>query len=190
MSQRIPELTAEYIDSYVRHLCERECASQTIQKYRATLNALMKWLDGRPFTKGNLLEWKEELVESHAAATVNAALAAVNGYLIFWQWDGMRLRPLRLQRALFYSEDKELTKSEYARLVNTAQKQGNQRLSLVIQTICATGIRVKGSGARCFCPTSCGVCSKIISNSKKSPPERCLFPAAESRWTDPISGGI
>lgn len=102
----------------------------------------MSWLDGRPLTKDALLEWKEALTGAYAPASVNSMLAAVNGYLTFWKWSDLRLRPLRLQKSLFCSEEKELTREEYARLVRAARRQGNQRLSLVIQTICATGIRV------------------------------------------------
>ena len=38
--------------------------------------------------------------------------------------------------------EKELTKAEYMRLVNTAKQKGNERLNLILQTICGTGIRV------------------------------------------------
>lgn len=142
MPRNQPALTAKRIARYARYLCEQERTAQTVQKYTRALYALMQWLGSRPLTKRALLEWKEELTCTHAATSVNATVAAINGYLNFWKWGSMRLRPLRLQRALFYSEDKELTKNEYARLVNAAKWQGNQRLSLVIQTICATGIRV------------------------------------------------
>lgn len=142
MSRNIPTLTAKHIARYARHLGEQERTFQTIQKYTHALYSLMRWLDGRPLTKRTLLEWKEELTCTHAATSVNTTVAAINGYLNFWKWGSMRLRPLRLQRTLFYSEEKELTKNEYTRLVNAAQRQGNHRLSLVIQTICATGIRV------------------------------------------------
>lgn len=91
-------------------LVNRSARFKTIQKYTHALHSLMRWLDGRPLTKQTLLEWKEELTCTHAATSVNTTVAAINGYLNFWKWGSMRLRPLRLQRTLFYSEDKELTK--------------------------------------------------------------------------------
>ena len=93
-------------------------------------------------TKGALLEWKETLIENYAPASVNAMLAAVNCFLRFCGLNDLRLRPLKIQKALFLSEDRELTKAEYVRLVRAAEQAENERLSLVIQTICATGIRV------------------------------------------------
>ena len=142
MQKDTPTLTDERINGYARYLYERERAVRTIQKYTHDLRTLMDWLDGRPFTKQTLMEWKEELTLTHAPASVNVMLAAVNGYLDYWKWNGLRLRPLRLQQSLFRDEEKELTKGEYARLVSAARQQGEHRLCLVIQTICATGIRV------------------------------------------------
>ena len=99
-------------------------------------------MNGRDISKGLLLEWKEALIEAYAPASVNTMLAAVNRFLAFCGLGDLRLRKLKIQKSLFLSEDKELTRAEYVRLVQAAQRQENARLSLVIQTICATGIRV------------------------------------------------
>lgn len=135
-------LTADLIHRYARHLRSLERASQTIQKYTHDITALAQWLGEKPVTKGLLLEWKECLITTHAPASVNAMLAAVNGLLSYLGRGDLRLRPLKIQRALFLNEEKELTREEYVRLVRAAEKKQNQRLVLVIQTICATGIRV------------------------------------------------
>lgn len=135
-------LTADLIHRYARHLRSLERASQTIQKYTHDITALAQWLGEKPVTKGLLLEWKESLIVTHALASVNAMLAAVNGLLSYLGRGDLRLRPLKIQRALFLNEEKELTREEYVRLVRAAEKKQNQRLALVIQTICATGIRV------------------------------------------------
>ena len=89
-----------------------------------------------------MIRWKDELTRDHAPATVNSMLAAVNGFLAFMGWDDCKIKLLKLQMALFCDEGKELTKAEYARLVRAAERQENQRLALILQTICATGIRV------------------------------------------------
>ena len=88
------------------------------------------------------MEWKEDLIEAYAPASVNTMLAAVNRFLAFCGLGELRLRPLKIQKALFLPENKELTKAEYIRLIKAAERQENERLSLVLQTICATGIRV------------------------------------------------
>ena len=93
-------------------------------------------------TKSILIEWKNYLIEKYAPSTVNSMLIAVNGYLRFFSWHDLSMKLLKIQKPLFSDENKELTREEYARLVMTASKRSNARLSLILQTICATGIRV------------------------------------------------
>ena len=69
-------------------------------------------------------------------------LTAANGFFRFLGWKELPVKLLRLQKNLFLEESRELTRQEYVRLVNAARQAGNQRLTLVLQTICATGIRV------------------------------------------------
>ncbi len=137
--------TAVHIRRYVLYLREQERAPATIQKYVHDLTALLDYLDGAPVTKAALIGWKEALAADHAPASINSMLAAVNGFLAWMGWGTLAVKLLKLQKALFLDEHKELTRSEYTRLVHAAQREGNQRLSLVLQTICATGIRVSGT---------------------------------------------
>lgn len=130
------------IASYVDYLEEQERAAQTIQKYLHGLRKLQDYLCGKPMTKSILVEWKEQLAGTHAPASVNAMLVAVNGFLSFMGWHKLTMRLVKIQKTLFCDEKRELSRAEYIRLVNTAKKGGNHRLSLVLQTICATGIRV------------------------------------------------
>ncbi len=69
-------------------------------------------------------------------------LAAINTFLSFVGWVECKVKPLKIQKNLFCREEKELTKEEYLRLIKAAENTKNRRLSLVIQSICATGIRV------------------------------------------------
>lgn len=142
MSKKTYDLTDKAIRRYALHLREQERAPATVQKYVQDLTALWDWLAGRPLTKAALIEWKESLSASRAPATVNSMLAAVNGFFRFMGWKDIAVKLLKIQKALFCDERRELTRAEYARLVSAAQKVGNERLSLVMQTICATGIRV------------------------------------------------
>ncbi len=142
MQKKSSTITPELIEKYTVHLREQERAGNTIRKYRHDLTALYRWLDGRPFSKLMLMKWKEHLCEAYAAASVNSMLAAANSFLKFMGWREMAVKPLKIQRSVFCGEDKELTREEYVRLVETARREGNERLSLVIQALCATGIRV------------------------------------------------
>lgn len=135
-------ITPELINKYAAYLRDQERSAATIEKYVHDLTTLSVFLAGQPVSKGLLLEWKEDLIGRYTPASVNTKLAAVNGFLTFCGLNELRLRKLKIQKALFLSEDKELTKAEYVRLVRAAERGENERLALVIQTICATGIRV------------------------------------------------
>lgn len=130
------------IDRYVLFLQDQERSEATIQKYTHDLHEAERHFAGVELTKASLIDWKCHLVERYAATSVNTILAAVNGFLKFMGWNDLIVKALKIQRQAFCDESRELTKSEYERLVRAAENKGNQRLSLVIQTICATGIRV------------------------------------------------
>ena len=142
MPTNMPVLSSALLSSYVTYLKEHERSKSTIQKYAYNLALLCAFLDGAPVTKTALIEWKQQISETYAPASVNSMLAAVNNFLAFMGWQELSVKRLRIQKSLFLDERKELTHSEYIRLVNAAERRNNKRLSLVIQTICATGIRV------------------------------------------------
>ena len=54
----------------------------------------------------------------------------------------LKIKSLKIQKQIFSKEDKELTKDEYKRLLAAAKNKKNERLYLLMQTICSTGIRV------------------------------------------------
>lgn len=139
---RVRKLTGAGIKQYEQFLYEQEKSQATIQKYVHDLRAAERYFDGADLTKSLLIEWKYHLSEKYVATSVNTILAAINGFMKYMGWNDLVVKLLKIQRRTFCEENKELTKKEYERLVHAAKENGNQRLSLVIQTICATGIRV------------------------------------------------
>ena len=113
-------LTPAQVRRYALHLQEQERAASTMQKYIHDLHVLMAYLDGAPLTKAALIDWKDALTAAYAPATVNAMLAAVNGFLTFAERKDLAVRPLKIQKSLFTDESRELTRAEYARLVTAA----------------------------------------------------------------------
>ena len=142
MKEKRRSFTVAHIRIYAAHLREQERSPATIQKYTHDLSALLEYLQGGALTKAALIGWKEELAAAHTPATVNSMLAAVNGFLRYMGWHALTVRLLKIQRPLFREESRELSRAEYARLVDAAQRAGDERLALILQTICATGIRV------------------------------------------------
>lgn len=141
MNERI--LTAEQVDAYSGWLRQNERSPATIEKYLRDVRAFARWLKGQPVTRERVTAWKACLQAKHRApATINAALSALNGIFRFLGWADCRARFLRVQRRLFRDRSRELTRTDYDRLIRTAQTRGQHRLALVMETICATGIRV------------------------------------------------
>lgn len=138
----IEMLSAKEIESYLIFLKEQEKSKETIEKYKRELYDLLKFLSPKDLTKEVLILWKTKLQNNYSASSVNGKLVAANGFFSFLGRHDLRMKLLKIQKEIFSKEEKELTRQEYVRLVKTAQKKGNIRLSLVIQTICATGIRV------------------------------------------------
>ena len=142
MPKRQSAVTAALIERYLKHLREQERSAATLQKYAHDLKELCAYLQDAQLTKAALIAWKEQLIGKYAPATVNSMLTAANGYLRFYGCGNLTVKQLKVQKSLFADESKELTREEYAHLVQAAQRKDNERLALVIQTICATGIRV------------------------------------------------
>ena len=141
MGRRTPDITTAMIEKYTACLKENERSAATVARYAHALRALYAFAADVPLTKAAPVAWKEQLAGLYAPATVNTMLAA-SGFVRFMGWPALTVRPLRIQRALFLDERRELTRAEYERLVRAARQRQNERLALVIQTICATGIRV------------------------------------------------
>ncbi len=93
-------------------------------------------------TKQSLLAYKQKLGATYAVASANSMLAALNAFLRFCGWQDLCIKRFRVQRRAFSPEEKELTRAEYVRLLDAANEKHNERLNLIIQTICGTGIRV------------------------------------------------
>lgn len=142
MRAKTRTLTPKQIDNYAGNLRDQERAENTVKQHTNHLLAFSLWLDKRLLTKQELIQWKRQLSEKYAATTVNSMLAAVNGFLRFMGWSDIVVKSLKIQKTLFCDEKKELDSKEYEQLVIAARQRGDMRLSLLIQTICATGIRV------------------------------------------------
>ena len=142
MDTKTPIINEICIEQYLTYLKEQERSSATVKKYQYDLYSILSFLQGKTLTKLDLINWKQNLISEYAPASVNTKIAAINGYLQFMGWHELALKPLKIQQSSFVEEAKELTREEYIRLVKAAKRKENERLSLVMQTICATGIRV------------------------------------------------
>lgn len=127
------------IQRFEQYLRTEEKSAATIEKYLRDIRCFCDFLTDRPISKEETIAYKEYLTAEYAPSSVNSMLAALNCFLRFIGRADACVKQLKIQRQIFSREDKELTKAEYQRLVKAA---GSTRISLVIQTICGTGIRV------------------------------------------------
>lgn len=135
-------ITNENLSSYRIHLINEEKSAATLEKYLRDVTEFSVWLSGKAIEKTVVLEYKAKLVEQYAPASVNSALSSLNSFFNFMEWYDLRVKNLKIQKQIFASTDKELTKAEYDRLLQAAKQKKNERLYLLMQTICSTGIRV------------------------------------------------
>jgi len=136
-------LDRERVASYASWLRQEEHAPGTEEKYLRVVKAFAAWLGSQPVTREAVTGWKEALLaRGYAPTTVNGSLAALNGLFRFLGWDDCRARYLRIQRRLFRDPNREMTRSDYDALTAAARSLGRERLALIMETICGTGIRV------------------------------------------------
>ena len=136
-------LTGETIQGFKKYLREDEKSENTVEKYLRDVLAFAAYLGGTEVTKETVIAYKDKLLsENYAVRSINSMLASLNSLFSFFGWEDLKVKSIKLQRQIYCPEEKELTKTEYMRLVNTAKKKGNERLNLILQTICGTGIRV------------------------------------------------
>lgn len=135
-------LTPEQVAAYGLWLRREEHAPGTVEKYLRDIRAFAAWLDGRPVTRELAAVWKEHLLATgHVPGTVNSMLAALNGFLRFLGLE-YRVKFLKIQRRLFRDQSRVLTREEYGLLVSAARAEGRERLALLMESVCATGVRV------------------------------------------------
>ncbi len=141
MEERI--ITADTITAFHNQLKEEEKASATVEKYLRDIKAFARFADGAGITKETVIAYKTYLTEKgYTPRSINSMLASVHRLFDFLGWTDCKVKTVKLQRQMFCPEEKELTKAEYVRLCRTAEGKHNERLCLILQTICSTGIRV------------------------------------------------
>lgn len=140
MKKRV--ITQQTLNRFKEYLVENEKAQATVQKYMRDIRYFIEYASGLTLNKTTLLDYKGVLEQNYSVRSANSMLAALNAFLRFAGWDDLCVKQFKVQKEAYCSEEKELTKAEYTALVKAAEQRKNERLSLVVQTICGTGIRV------------------------------------------------
>ena len=133
----------EMIKEFEGLLWERENSHATIKKYLRDIKTFMDYL-GREnvISKERLLSYKEWLQQNYSITSVNSMLAALNQFLSFIGLGRLRLKRVKTQNVAVGAVGRELTKKEFQCLLRSAKSSGNEQLALLMETVCATGIRI------------------------------------------------
>lgn len=136
-------LMLDYIEDYAKFLCMEEKSRLTIEKYVRDLKHFYYFLSGnKRVDKECVISYKEYLRERYRVSSANSMLTALNVFFDYLGWEDCRVKQFKIQKVLFCQQDKQLTKKEYERLLDTSSLLGEKQLNLIMQTICSTGIRV------------------------------------------------
>lgn len=135
-------ITEQTIKNFREYLINEEKSKATLEKYIRDVTAFTVWLGDAELCKAKVLEYKEYIITKYAPASVNSMLSSLNCFFDFAESYELKVKNVRIQKQIFARNEKELTKQEYNRLLKAAKSKGKRKLYLLMQTICATGIRV------------------------------------------------
>lgn len=136
------QLKREQLYQFETHLQYEERSLATIEKYLRDVRVFYEYIGEIALTKKDVVEYKTRLLSKYTVTSANSMIAAINVFFRFCGWHDLCVKQYKIQKEAFMPEEKELTKAEYLRLIQAAKNKRNERLNLIIQTICGTGIRV------------------------------------------------
>ena len=135
------KITREKLRLFQNRLIQDEKSAATIEKYMRDAAAFFRYVGNRPLSKELVMEYKKDLQDkNYAVRSINSMLASVNSLLCFIGRSNCKVKAIKQQKRVFCPESKELSKTEYMRLLQAAK--GKPQLQMIMQAICATGIRV------------------------------------------------
>ena len=140
MEKRI--ITNTLLKAFEESLYDDEKSKVTIEKYNRDIQRFVIYSGEKEIDKQLVLVYKAELEKTYAITSANSMLAAINALFRFAGWFELCVKQFKVQKAVYCPEEKELTKREYEALIHAAKENQNEKMSLIIQTICSTGIRV------------------------------------------------
>ena len=135
-------LTDEMLRKYQDYLRDEERSLATIEKYVRDVRRFMEHLGDGELSRESVREYKQELKETYKITSANSMLAAVNSFLVFAGCGEWKVKLFKIQKVQYSRPEREITGKEYERLVHTARRQGDEQMSMLLQTVGSTGIRI------------------------------------------------
>ena len=128
------------LETFREELAIEERSDLTIEKYVRDVGAFLHSMgENAIVTKESVIRYKRKLTEAYTPASVNSMIAALNRFFRMMEWYDCTVRSLKVQRSSFRSENKELSKEEYKRLLESARGKKDARMYLLMETLGSTG---------------------------------------------------
>jgi site-specific recombinase XerD len=135
-------INMERLEAFKVNMYLNEKSQNTISKYMHDIKLFCSYVENKEICKDLVMKFKEYLITKYSIVSANSMIAAINSFFRHFGWLDCCVKQFKVQRKVYCSDEKELTKEEYIKLVTTAKKKGNERLNLLLQTVCGRGIRV------------------------------------------------
>ena len=136
-------ISKEMLPAYREYLQDEERSRATVEKYLRDVRVFLEYVgENQVLGKERIREYKEELRERYKISSANSMLAAVNSFLVFLGREEMKVKLFKVQKVLYSRPEREMTEKDYEKLVRTARRCGDLSMSMLLQTIGSTGIRI------------------------------------------------
>lgn len=117
---------------YIKYLKEQEKSEKTVEKYIRDIKKFCSFVGDGALDipkKEMLIAYKSHLAENYSLVSANSMLASLNSYLKYIGRADLCVKAFKIQKKTYRSEERELTKTEYKRLIKAAK--GNRNLTLL-----------------------------------------------------------
>ena len=137
-------VTNKLVEKFREYLYEEEKSNATVSKYICDIKKLKEYANGHELDKKLIVSYKEYLQNKgcYKSGSINSFLVAANCFFQFMGWNDLKIKTIKVQKKAFMPNNMDLSKAEYKKLVAAAEKSGKIQLAMLIQTLCAIGLRV------------------------------------------------
>ncbi len=137
------KVTEGLLKRYEEYLQDEERSQATVEKYIRDVRRFMVFVgDDGVVDRETVRGYKQELRELYKMTSANSMLAALNSFLGFAGKGEWKVKLFKIQKALYCRPEREITEKEYEMLVHRAKRNGDEQMSMLLQTIGSTGIRI------------------------------------------------
>lgn len=116
----------EQLETYRRYLEEEEKSKATKEQYLRDIRDFLIYKGEQEWSKELVIRYKEQLCSQYQPTSANAKIAALNSFFSFIGKETLKVKYLKIQQKAYCSKEKELSKAEYLRLLETAQRKMNK----------------------------------------------------------------